>query len=305
MITLAFFAGYITSSAQQTTTPTPMVPTPTSLLNNNQYPDAWSQERYGLKPERFDSRAAFNNSGKTYSDNSNTNITIGEFFSSIDYDKVTGKIKEETEIGKTLINKYGAEAEKGNEQHILYMALTYRIYLHDERNEIVWLDKLVTKNNDYAMMRRGDLFEDAKDINSSITLYEKAVALGNSTAMVGLAEKYIIHVRGEINKPVELLATAAAKNNIEACMELANLYSGMYGKQYPLDHSKAMNLYLQYLQLSDGGQTNSDILAWRSAAMKTIAMLYKNGNGVTKNNAAYRLWMKKEKAEQEKYKGIL
>ncbi len=49
-----------------------------------------------------------------------------------------------------------------------------------------------------------------------------------------------------------------------------------------------MNLFLKSLQISEGKQTNHDVYSQRSEAMKSIALIYKNGNGVAKDNAAYR-----------------
>lgn len=298
MLTVVILGSYIISFCQTTLTPGINTMNPNMDVKNAQYPDAGTQQRNGLPPNRSDnSQSSWPNA---YSNNSNTNLTISDFLKGINFDNISRNLNNETETGKMLINKYIADAEKGNEDKMLYMALTYRIYLQDQKNEIVWLDKLVIKNNDYAMMRRGDLYEDANDITNSIALYQKAVQLGNATAMVGLAEKYILHMRNEINKPVELLGAAAEKNNAEACMELANLYTGMYGKQYPLDNVKALNLYLKYLQLSDDTQNNRDVSSQRSTVMKSIATLYKNGDGVTKDNSAHRQWMKKAKLEDEK-----
>ena len=238
--------------------------------------------------------------GFSYSNNSKINSSIRNFFAGKNYDKIIKNLADEVETGNMLINKNADDAAKGNEEKMLYMALTYRIYLHDPKNEIVWLDKLVSKDNDYAIMRRGDLYEDAKDIPNSIALYQKAVQLGNTTAMVGLAEKYILYERDNVQKPVELFTASVNKNNMEGCMELANLYTGMYGKQYPLDYVKAMNLYLKYLQLTDDINSSKYIFTQRATTMKSIAMLYKNGNGVAKDNSAWRQWMRKSKAEDKK-----
>ena len=224
---------------------------------------------------------------------------VGNFMKITNFDQTA---VNKTETGKMLLSRYAAEAEQGNEEKMIYMALTYRVFLQDEKNEIMWLNRLVEKNNMYALMRRGDLFEDAKDIHSSIKLYEQAAATGNDVAMVGLAEKYILYVKDEIKKPVELLTAAAAKDNMEACMVLGNLYNGLYGKQYPREYAKAMNFYLKYLQLSDK-QTDSDIIDLRSKIMQSIAVMYKNGNGVAADEKAYRQWMKRSNKEEKRSKG--
>ena len=280
MTTVIFFMGYI--SYGQTPLPESLQPVPIGT----------GQPQY-IFP--FGSNKETNSS-----DNNNTSSksSIGGYFKLINNYKTIGIPNNDTEMGKYFINKFSVDAEKGNEEKMFYLALAYRIYLHDEKNEIVWLDKLVAKNNDYALVRRGDLFEDANDVKSCIALYQKAVALNDTVAMVSLAEKYILHVRDEVNKPVELLEAAAAKHNIEACIDLANLFTGMFGKQYPIDYTKAMNLYLKSLRLSEGKKTNSDI-AQRSAVMKSIATLYQNGNGVPKNKATSRHWMKKAKATEK------
>ena len=222
-------------------------------------------------------------------------VTLREFFKTVDLNKFDGDIEKGKRIGNLFINKNSADAEKGDEVKMMYMALTYRVYLKDLENEIVWLDKLVEKGNDYAMMRRGDLYEDEININKSVYLYNKLVSKGNSVAMVGLAEIYILHFRQDIITPVTLLNAAINKNNTEAFIDLANLYSGEYGTQYPQDYKKAMELYLQALKINEEVKYNKEVMIQRRTIMEHIAMLHKNGNGVDKSNAEYRKWMKMSK----------
>jgi|GEM_PF-5166575 len=293
-IALGFFIGsmaFTTAQSNQTTPPVFQPPDPMLMIENERlsYDIQHGREVYvnGISPQETSSTGS-------------TSQTVGNFLRITNFDKTSWN---KTETGKLLVSKYAAEADKGNEEKMMYMALTYRIFLNDEKNEIVWLDKLVAKNNMYALMRRGDLFEDAKNIDNSVILYRKAVASGNDVAMVGLAEKYMLHVKNEIYKPVELLTAAAAMNNAEACMVLGNLYNGIYGKQYPQDYTKAMNFYLKYLQLSDK-PLDSDIIAERSKVMESIALMYKNGNGVAIDNTVNRQWIKRSKKEEKKLKQI-
>jgi TPR repeat protein len=268
----------------------PGVPTPTP---NENYLDTYDGRLAFYDAEHATGR--YNIKNQTES-SLNTSNSITDFFKETNTYERNG----EKQTGKKIIKKYKAEAEKGNEQNMLYMTLAYRLYLNDEPHEIIWLDKLVAINNEYALMRRADIYEDAKNINKSMQLYQQAVKAGNSVAMVGLAEKYLVYVKEQINKPVELLKAAVEKDNMEAAYMLANLYYGFYGKQYPVDYEKGLSLYLKFLQLSDVKSKDKQVITQRVTVMKNIALFYKNGTGVAKDNAAFELWMKKSKEEGNK-----
>lgn len=118
------------------------------------------------------------------------------------------------------------------------------------------------------MYEYGDGVE--KDYSKALMLYEKSVKLGNSYAMVGMADM-IVWAKGtdrDIPKAIEWYEKAIAMGNTEAMDNMATIYKS--GKLVDVDIDKALDLYEHAVSLG-----NYD-------SLYNLALMHLDGDGVDK-----------------------
>lgn len=178
-------------------------------------------------------------------------------------------IKEKTKIDeKKYIFDYCIK--NIDDANCLYLIGLMYDYDEDHDNCLYYYTKSADLGNSYSMVMLAKIYV-KKDLNKTISFYEKAIELNNPVAMneLGMMYQNGKGVKASIEKAFELYEKGANLECFEAMNNLGFMYENGFGCEK--NYEKAFELYNKSLKFNN------------VTALSNLAMMYLKGRGTEKN----------------------
>jgi TPR repeat protein len=202
--------------------------------------------------------------------------------------KGTNVTPEEDQRRLQLFSKHDAKAQCGREEaYGLHFAAITRWSNEIKKSKHVTADTACADDfkakglSAEAMARGGKDAYDAENYVAAKNRFQRAAALGNAKAMMGMSWLYGNGhgVPKDENEALRWRRMSADNGNTDAMQSIGYAYEK--GEGVPQDYAEALRWFKKAAERND------------ASAMMSIASLYENGRGVTKDYAEAMRWFRK------------